>query len=73
MLPSFESRCIFIHIMNTGKDVEGCIGLGKGKNDMGIVDSTSAIAEFYDFVKKHGVENFEVQINEVRSSAPAGL
>ncbi|MCX2717818.1 DUF5675 family protein [Helicobacter sp. MIT 21-1697] len=64
-LPSFESRCIFIHIMNTGKDVEGCVGLGKGSNNTGIVDSTTAIQEFYDFVKKNGVENFEVQINEI--------
>lgn len=66
-LPSFESRCIFIHIMNTGKDVDGCVGLGKRSDNRGIVDSSQAIQEFYDFVKKHRVENFEVQINEIIS------
>lgn len=61
----FNDRWIFIHLANSAQDVEGCIGLGRKVTTTGVSDSTSAIQEFYDLVKKHGIENFTLEIKEI--------
>lgn len=51
----FNVRWIFIHIGNSGKDTEGCLLLGYEKTSQGILQSTQAIQDFYDFIKEKGI------------------
>lgn len=71
-LNSFESRWIFIHRGNTGKDTEGCLLLGYGKNNDQITDSTTAIQDFYDLVyanfkndANRKIMNFEIEVKDL--------
>lgn len=67
VLPSFRKRRILIHIGNYPQDSEGCILLGMiNKNDGMILDSTNAVKQFYDIVRRHGAENFILTIKEIK-------
>lgn len=72
-LTSFESRWIFIHRGNTGKDTAGCLLFGYGKNDDQITDSTTAIQDFYDFVyanfendSNRKISNINIEVKEIQ-------
>lgn len=72
-LVSFESRWIFIHRGNTGKDTAGCLLLGYGKNSNQITDSTTAIQDFYDWAKQNldvndskVISNFELEVRDMQ-------
>lgn len=60
----FNDRWIFIHIANSGKDVEGCIGLGYSLTDTGVAQSTKAIQDFYDIVSKSNIKDFTLEIKD---------
>lgn len=67
-LPSFRNRSILIHVGNYPQDTEGCLLLGKGKDDkLGTINgSIAANKEFYDLVKKIGIENIEsLEVREI--------
>lgn len=60
----FNDRWIFIHIANSGKDIEGCIGLGYSLTDTGVAQSTKAIQDFYDIVSKSNIKDFTLEIKD---------
>lgn len=60
----FNDRWIFIHIANSGKDIEGCIGLGYSLLDYGVGQSTKAIQDFYDIVSKSNIKDFTLEIKD---------
>lgn len=68
-LKSFESRWIFIHRGNTGKDTQGCLLLGYERNDNQILKSTDAISDFYALIddlyeldSNYKIKNFELEV-----------
>lgn len=66
VLADFRKRKIFIHVGNYPQDTAGCILLGMiNKNDGAIYDSTNAVKQFYDIVKKYGADNFVLRIKEI--------
>lgn len=60
----FNDRWIFIHIANSGKDIEGCIGLGYSLTDTGVAQSTKAIQDFYNIVSKNNIKDFTLEIKD---------
>lgn len=60
-LPSFRNRSILIHVGNYPQDTEGCILLGKNRDTKTGTISASIVAckEFFDLVKKIGIENID--------------
>ncbi|TLD79853.1 hypothetical protein LS68_009290 [Helicobacter sp. MIT 05-5293] len=56
-LPSFAGRRILIHVGNYPQDTKGCILLGKSKGNGTVHNSIEACKDFFDFVKKVGIEN----------------
>lgn len=60
----FNNRWIFIHIANSGKDVEGCIGLGYTLTDCGVGNSTQAIQDFYDIISKSDISKITLEITD---------
>lgn len=68
-LPSFRNRRILIHVGNYPQDTEGCILLGKNKdNKLGTISaSIAACKEFFDLVKKIGIENIDcLDVREIQ-------
>lgn len=72
-LTSFESRWIFIHRGNTGKDTAGCLLLGYGAEGNQITKSTEAIQDFYDLVyskfendSNRKISNFSIEVKEIQ-------
>lgn len=72
-LASFESRWIFIHRGNTGKDTMGCLLLGYGSDGNQITQSTQAIQDFYDLLdsiyendENYKVANFTLEIKDLQ-------
>ena len=60
----FNNRLIFIHIANSGKDVEGCIGLGDTLTDCGVGNSTQAIQDFYNIISKSDISKITLEITD---------
>ncbi|WP_343353251.1 DUF5675 family protein [Helicobacter mastomyrinus] len=70
VLPTFRNRRILIHVGNYPQDTEGCILLGKSKNDSTGTISSSIVAckEFFDLVKKIGIENIDcLDVKEIQN------
>lgn len=67
-LPSFEARCILIHIGNYAKDTEGCILLGeKGIFKGGIIaNSIMTCNAFQRNLDIIGIENVTLRILEIQ-------
>ena len=60
----FNERWIFIHIANSGKDIDGCIGLGYSLTDTGVAQSTQATQDFYNLVHKSNISDFSLEIKD---------
>lgn len=65
-MPSFEQRCIFIHNGNYPQDTKGCLLLGYGADDTGIINQSSrCIEDFNNLVLELGAENLSLIIKEI--------
>ena len=59
-----KSRCILIHVGNTGRNTEGCVLLGTSLGEYGVKNSRAALSALLAAVKGR---EFEVQIkNEIK-------
>lgn len=67
VLPNFRNRRILIHVGNYPQDTEGCILLGKAKNEKHgyISNSVEAVREFFELVEKLGIDNCYLRVMEV--------
>lgn len=65
-LPSFESRCILIHLGNYARDTEGCILLGEKGSGKGGVIANSAMTchAFMRNLDIVGIENVTLRVLE---------
>ena len=60
----FNERWIFIHIANSGKDIDGCIGLGYSLTEIGVAQSTQATQDFYNLVHNSNISDFTLEIKD---------
>lgn len=67
--PAFENRSIFIHNGNYPQDTKGCILLGYGADDRGIInDSSRCIEDFNNLILKLGAENIRLIVKEIEKA-----
>ncbi len=67
VLPLFRNRRILIHTGNYPQDTEGCILLGKAKNEAQgwVSNSVEAVREFFELLEKIGIENCYLRVMEI--------
>lgn len=67
VLKSFRNRRILIHCGNYSNDTEGCVLVGKTKNEIkGFVgNSVEACYELFELLEKIGIENCYLRVIEI--------
>jgi hypothetical protein len=67
ILDSFRNRRILVHCGNYANDTEGCILVGKSKNEEKgfISNSVQACYELFKLIEKIGIDNCYLRIKEI--------